>query len=137
MKTIDQTYYCQLPGQMSGTWQLQCHLCIFQSRSEVQTVTSTDTVMITDMGFEMGWFIPYLIETLVNQIVSEFDLNPEKLVWIEHYSSDYRELNATDFSQVTFDWQNGKATNPQWTAITHRAVQELINEDSPLIPVQR
>jgi len=93
--------------------------------------------MITDMGFEMGWFIPYLIETLVNQIVSEFDLNPEKLVWIEHYSSDYRELNATDFSQVTFDWQNGKATNPQWTAITHRAVQELINEDSPLIPVQR
>lgn len=85
--------------------------------------------MITDMGFELGWFNPFIIEKLVDQIVQEFHLDPAKLFWIEHYSSDYRELNAADFSQVTVEWRNGKAVNPKWTSITPEAVQTLISED--------
>lgn len=123
MKIIDQTYHCQLPGQVFGVWQLQCHLRIFQPHSEVQTV------MVTDMGSEMGWFIPYLIEKLVDQIVREFHLDSTKLIWIEHYTPTFRKPSCADFSQVTFDWHNGKATNPQWTAIAPQTAQALISEN--------
>jgi hypothetical protein len=123
MKTIDQSYSCQTLGQISGIWQLNCHLRIFQSRSNVHTV------MITDMGFEIGWFNPFIIEKLVDQIVQAFYLDPTKLVWLEHYASDYRELSAADFSQVVFEWRNGKATNPQWFSITPEVAQALTSED--------
>lgn len=118
-----------MPSQVFGTWQLQCYLRIFQARTKV------NTVVISDMGFELGWFNPSVIERLVNQIVQEFNLDPSKLVWLEHYSSDYRELSVADFSQVAFEWQNGKATNPQWISIEPSVAQALIAESSQLLPV--
>lgn len=127
MKTVDQTYHCQLPGQVFGVWQLQCHLRIFQPHSEVQTV------MVTDMGFEMGWFIPYLVEKLIEQIVREFHLDPAKLIWIEHYTPTFRKPSCADFSQVTFDWANGQATNPQWKEIDPETAKALISEDLVLV----
>lgn len=127
MKIVDQIYHCQMPGQVFGVWQLQCHLRIFQPHSEVQTV------LVTDMGFEMGWFIPYLIEKLIDQIVREFDLDPAKLIWIEHYTPAFRKPSHVDFSQVTFDWHNGQATNPQWNAIAPEAAKALISEDLLLV----
>jgi hypothetical protein len=36
MKIVDQIYHCQMPGQVFGVWQLQCHLRIFQPHSEGQ-----------------------------------------------------------------------------------------------------
>ena len=123
MKIVDQFYTCQMPGQVSGVWQLQCHLRIFRSRTNVHTV------MITDMGFEIGWFNPFVVEKLVDQIVQAFYLNPAKLVWLEHYASDYRDLSVADFSQVAFEWKNGKATNPQWLSIAPEVAQSLINEE--------
>ena len=130
MKIVDQFYTCQMPGQESGTWQLQCHLRIFQARTHVHTV------MITEMGFEIGWFNPFVIEKLVDQIVQTFHLDPTKLVWLEHYASDYREVSNADFSQVVFDWQNGKATNPQWLSIAPETAQALISKDFQLLPTQ-
>ena len=130
MKTIDQFYTCQMSGEVSGTWQLQCRLRIFQAR------TNVNTVLITDTGFEIGWFNPFVVEKLVDQIVQEFHLNPAKLVWLEHYGSDDRELGAAGFSQVVFEWQNGKAMKPQWLSIAPDVAQALIGEDLRLLPPQ-
>jgi hypothetical protein len=129
MKTIDRIYHCQVPSQAFGVWQLQCRLRIFQPYTKVQAV------MIAEMGFEIGWFNPFLIEKLVDQVVQEFDLDPAKLVWIEQYSSDDRVFNGADFNQVMFEWQNGRATNPQWSAIAPNAVQALIGKNSQPLPV--
>jgi len=129
MKIVDQIYHCQLPGQVFGIWYLQCHLRIFQPHSEVQTV------MVTDMGFEMGWFIPYLVEKLVDQIVAEFRLDPARLIWIEHYTPTFRKPSCADFSQVTFVWHNGQATNPQWQEITPEVAQALTNNPFQLLKI--
>ena len=124
MKIVDQIYRCQLPGQVSGVWQLQCHLRIFQPYHGVQTV------MVTDMAFEMGWFIPALVEKLIEQVVNEFHLDPAKLIWIEHYSPELREITSSHVSQVTFDWHNGQATNLQWTEIAPETIQAFMSEAS-------
>ena len=129
MKTIDQTYCCQMPGQVFGDWRLQCHLRIFQPHPQ----TEVQTVMITDMGFEMGWFIPYIVERLIDQVVSEFHLNPAKLVWVEHYTPDPSQPTWADFSQVAFEWQNGQAANPRWFPITPKIAQALFSKDLQLL----
>lgn len=123
MKIADQIYHCQMPGQVFGVWQLQCHLRIFQPHSEVQTV------MVTDMGLNMGWFIPYLVEQLIDQIVREFHLDLAKLIWIEHYTPAFKKPRCADFSEVTFDWHDGQATNPKWNAITPETAKALTSED--------
>lgn len=121
MKTIDQIYHCQIPGQETGVWNLQCHLRIFQSASGAQTV------VVTGMGFELGWFIPGVTERLIDQVVREFQLDPVRLVWIEHYDSDLelKESVCGDYSQVKFVWYQGKATCPRWTSIAPETVQTL------------
>lgn len=127
MPAIDQIYQCRMPGQDSGIWQVKCHLQIFQSGPHQQTV------MLTDMGFEFGWFIPYVTAELATQIVREFDLDPAKLLWIEHYTPRLRRLTSADFSQLTFDWHNKQATNPRWSAIAPQTLQALIKQE--LLPV--
>lgn len=126
MKIVDQYYTFKMPVQASNSWQLQCRLRIFQSHTNVHTV------MITDTGFEIGWFLPSVLEKLVDHIVKEFRLDPAQLIWLEHYTSGYRELSTADFSQVAFEWQNGKATNPQWLDIANEVAQALIGEDMQL-----
>jgi hypothetical protein len=129
MKPIDQLYSCKMPGQVFGDWQLQCRLRIFQPHPR----TGAQTVMITDMGFEMGWFIPYVVERLIDQVVNEFHLNPAKLIWVEHYTPEFRKPTWADFSQVAFEWQDGKATNPQWFSITPEVAQALFSRDLQLL----
>jgi hypothetical protein len=85
--------------------------------------------MISDMGFEVGWFNPCVIEKMVDRIVQVFQLNPAQLIWLEHYAADDRKLSAAAFSQVAFQWQNGKATNPQWLTIDPEVAYALISED--------
>jgi hypothetical protein len=125
MKTIDQIYHCQIPSQLSGFWQLQCHLRIFQpyKYKEVQIVT------LDSMGFEINWFIPYILEQLVERIVSEFHLDPAKLIWVESYAPHCDQPTYADCSQINFDWKNEKATNPQWTPLTLEVAQALMGEN--------
>lgn len=91
--------------------------------------------MISDMGFEIGWFNPSIIETLVEQVVHDFHLDPTKLIWIEHYSPDFREPSGAEFSHVTFEWQDSKATNPQWTSIALERIQALVSKNPQLVSV--
>lgn len=120
MKIVDQTYSWQMLGQKSSLWQMKCHFSIFQSHTDVHTV------VVTDMGFELSWFNPCITETLVDHITQRFDLTPANLIWLEQYNSDYRALTGTDFSQVVFEWRNGKAKAPQWLTIDPKVAQALI-----------
>lgn len=119
MKVIDQPYRCKIPGQVFGVWQLECRLQIYFPHPEQQTV------VISDMALATGSFIPYRVEHLANLIVEEFGLNPELVVWIEHYTSEFPKPSCTDFSKVIFDWVDGKATNPLWVPIFADVAQSL------------
>ncbi|MCU0527176.1 MAG: hypothetical protein MUF72_20395 [Elainella sp. Prado103] len=123
MKIIDQVYHCQLPGQVFGVWRLQGHLRIFQPHPEVQTV------IITDMGFKLGWSIPYVVDKLIDKIVSEFQLDPASVIWIEHYTTEFKQFTHPEFRQVTFEWHQGHATHLQWRTISPLTAQSLVSED--------
>lgn len=77
----------------------------------------------------MGWFIPSLVEHLIDRVVEEFHLNPAKVVWIEYYTANIQESTQAKFSQVIVDWYSGKARNPQWIAIAPETIKSFLVEE--------
>jgi len=67
---------------------------------------------------------------LAMEICEKFDLNPEKLVFIEHTpdKNTKLEFNRETFFQVSFTLENGKFVNPDWNQLTKEEVDKLINE---------
>ncbi|KGF72208.1 hypothetical protein DO97_11195 [Neosynechococcus sphagnicola sy1] len=122
MRIVDQLYQCNVPGQDGYVWQLHCHLRIFQQHP------GHKIVMVSDRGCETGWFIPYKLEQLATRIVQDFQLNPDRLTWIEHDPNDGSRQDCIEFSQVVFQWQDGKATDPQWRAIDDQLAALIIGE---------
>lgn len=119
MKIVDQPYQCTVSGGNFGTWQLQCYLQIFDSTPGQQIV------VVSDIGCKTGWFFSYKIEQLANQIVQKFQLERDRLVWIEHCPADIRRPKCSGFSQVSFQWQGGKAINPQWQTLDKKLTATL------------
>jgi hypothetical protein len=124
MKSIDQLYCCHVPGQEFGIWKIRCRVRIFYPHPEVQTV------IVTDMGFKSGWFVPCKVEALATLIVEEFGLNPDLVIWIEHYSRQFKQPSCPDFSEVTFDWSTGKAANPEWQVIDKEIARALVGGEA-------
>jgi hypothetical protein len=124
VKLVDQIYNCHLPGHAFETWNIQCHLQIFQTHPDIQTV------IISDMPFELGWFIPFVVERLIEQIVNKFNLNPRRLVWIENYRPSFTHDMGTDFSQIIFEWEQDQAKNLKWVHISWDSLQQLIQDQS-------
>ena len=124
MKFINFPYLCTMNDCDLGNWNLECHLSIYQTQPEQQII------LLKNLAIEIAYFKPFVIEILVTKIVQEFALNPENIIWIQACSSNYQELNSKAFSQVSFHWRNGQATNPQWLAIAPDFIQELVNQDS-------
>jgi hypothetical protein len=133
MKIIDQNYRFHLQSSLAADWFLDCHLQIFHCSNQSQTVLAKYIVLVTGMGFEMGWFIPNLLESLVNEVVHQFKLDPQNLVWVEYYPLDdpkyHQDLNSTGFSLVKFNWEVGKLRDPHWMPITCQTLQSLIGQD--------
>lgn len=122
MPPIAQLYYCHLPGQVFGWWFLQCRLRIYQPHPALQIV------VISDMSLASGRFIPYQAEALAHLIVSEFHLNPQRVIWLEHYSPGFARPTCPDCSLVSFEWQGLQPSQPQRVALNASQILALVGE---------
>jgi hypothetical protein len=122
MPLIDQLYHCHLPGQIFGWWLLQCRLRIYRPHPGLQVV------VISDMGLAAGQFIPYQVEHLASLIVQEFHLNPQQVIWLEHYSPGFAKPTCADCSLISFKWQELQAKQPQRVALNPAQIVALVGE---------
>ena len=119
MQVFEQFYECPVTGHESAIWQLKCHLRIIHHQFGQQFA------IVSVQNCEIGWFIPFQLEQLATHIVRTFQLDPDRLTWIErdpHYAS--RPI-STEYSEVSFTWYQGVATNPQWKAITNESIESI------------
>jgi hypothetical protein len=122
MKVFEQFYECPVTVQESAIWQLKCHLRIIDREFGQQIA------IVSVQNCEIGWFVPSQLEQLATHIVRMFQLDPDRLTWIErdpHYAS--RPIN-TEYSEVSFDWHQGIATNPKWKAIANKSVESISHD---------
>lgn len=122
MKKIDQVYSCKLPGQVFGVWNFRGQLRIYEPHPEQQTI------LISNFLLENGWFVPFQVECLATLIVKEFHLNPEIVVFVEHYSKKHKKNPSGEFRLISFNWQGERATYSTEVSIACDQVSTLIGE---------
>lgn len=121
MKQFDLLYQCHVTGQESTIWQLQCHLRIFE-------LFRQHVVIVSPQNCEIGWFFPAQIEKLATQIVRDFELDPDRLTWVEQ-DLNYRDRQiATEYSVIQFQWHQGVATKPEWRVIADNFMESSVSE---------
>jgi hypothetical protein len=75
-----------------------------------------------------GTSITNFCAQLASRLCSEFDLDPARLVFIEHCpeSGSHLEIYQQTFDRVDFDCTNGRLSNPDWTRLSRAEVESLV-----------
>jgi hypothetical protein len=95
-----------------------------------------------DAAVVVGWYLYYqCCEIIASLVVRRFGLDPQRCVFIEHYprellvhSHSPLERREGRHKYVTFTWDGGIASSPQWkpfTKIELQALQLMLEESAP------
>lgn len=122
MKIIDTIYRCKVSGQLLGAWELQCHLYVYQSHPEQQTI------IVSNLRSETGHFVSFAMERLIEHIIIEFKLDPTTAVWLEHFMDYYNRPRTVVFSHITFKWTKKRISKLKRKPIDYDYAEALVGE---------
>lgn len=80
-----------------------------------------------------GVSVTNAVEIVASEVVRRYNLNPGYCTFIEHYSSKLSWRSDESFAFVSFNWNNGKASSPDWRHTTRQLVEELIGREVPVV----
>jgi len=85
-------------------------------------------VMVTEIEDNEGTSITNMAERLATQIIREFNIRPEKLIWIEHYPERGSKYDPflESFDLVSFEWTGKEYCRPSWKGITKEVALGLL-----------
>lgn len=82
--------------------------------------TGDSVVIATELPDNPGMRLTNAAEEVAGAVCQDFGLDPERLVWIEHYperlaGDNYgHQSEPATFDAVTFTWDGQQFSNPQW-----------------------
>lgn len=116
------------PDRWSGRMS-SCHLRVYQLANKVAVVVATE------LASNMGPSITNSAEALATAVVSEYDLDPEKTHFIEHYDHDSGDVDShaepkknQTYDLVIFRWEAGRACCASWKPTSPDIIEHLIGE---------
>lgn len=112
------------------------HGCVSTCDLEIHS----NLVICSERGDNEGTSITNMAEHLATAISKQFDINPERLIWIEHYRAEPTIERDETYNLVFFNLtgggilaQDAKAfefSNPRWVSIEKVIVEALIDTHS-------
>ena len=98
-------------------------------RIRIYKTSNNDIVIATELKDNPGTPITNYAEQLATRIKYDYDIDPERLIWIEHYparvySGDKIEKESYDI--VKFEWDGEKYSKPEWKHSSKEEVETLI-----------
>ena len=81
-------------------------------------------VMATELG--KGVCVTHSAEVIASEIVRIHWINPDRLIYIEHYPSHQILTHGESYALVTFTWSGQKATAPKWQPLASDESKELL-----------
>jgi hypothetical protein len=84
-------------------------------------------VVATEIDGNPGMSVTNAAEDIATQLVTDYGLDIERLVWIEHYCYPDEDHK---FDLVRFTWEDGKASDPQWRCITFEEAERLTGDET-------
>lgn len=113
----------------------RCLLQIWQGRE------GSTLILVTQRSLSDGASITNAAEIIASLVVQRFGLDPQRCVFIEHYprellvhSHSPLERREGRHKYVTFTWDGGIASSPQWkpwTKIELQALQLMVEGSAP------
>jgi hypothetical protein len=118
-KYIDQIY------NFKGAWDVPsfCGLKIIAKNEKT-------IVIITELyDSNPGSSVTSWIDKLATELIRKFEIDPEKLILIEHNPDRKSSLEffKETFDKVNLDWDGTKFMNPVWERISKEQVFNLLN----------
>ncbi|BAZ18835.1 hypothetical protein NIES4071_107200 (plasmid) [Calothrix sp. NIES-4071] len=83
-------------GDGFGKWDSKCQLSIYDTKNNT-------IVVVSDLGYGSGTSITNCAAQLCTLVVKDYNLNPEKLIWIEHYPKSSSRSFPESYDLVNFD----------------------------------
>ena len=72
-------------------------------------------VLVSEIQNNPGMSVTNAVVSLANQVIRDFELDPNKLVWLERYDARiYREEADQNYTLVRFTYEDGWLTDPRW-----------------------
>lgn len=97
-------------------------------RSACRLLINGNCVLVSDLN--QGVSVTNGAATIATAVVREYGLDPEQLVFIEHYPADLAKSNDPFLrercARVTFAWSNGVASRPQWSHVDKDMAENLL-----------
>ena len=118
-KYIDQIYH------FKGAWDVPsfCGLKIID-KSDKTIIVVTELYDTNPGSSVTSW-----IDKLATELIRRFEIEPEKLILIEHNPDRKSSLEffKETFDIVSFEWDGEKLINPSWKRITKAEVDNLLS----------
>ena len=103
--------------------------CPAKCKIEVYRGQHSALVIATELPDNPGTSVCNAFEDLILQVSQAYNLDPARLLWIEHWE-DWDESRGApydreedEWSRVKFDWDGEKATNPRWLYVSQSFVE--------------
>ena len=117
-KYIDQIYH------FKGAWDVPSFCGLKIKAKKDKTI-----VVLTELyDSNTGSSVTSWIDKLATELTKTFEIDPEKLILIEHNPDRKSSLEffKETFNLVSFEWDGEKFINPSWKRITKTEVDNLI-----------
>jgi hypothetical protein len=95
--------------------------------TECEILINQNILVASDRG--IGVSVTNACETIATEAVRRFGLDPERLVFIEHYpadGADSRHGQPERCASVTFLWHDQRAHRPRWRHLTVAQAEVLL-----------
>ena len=98
--------------------------------------TGESVVVATELIDNLGTSITNMAERLATRVCRDFNIDPERLLWIENYADlvdGPAERTPQSFDLVTFEWHGGTFSNPRWRHMSYAEVRFLTGGALPTL----
>lgn len=96
-----------------------------------EIVRNGNVIMATELEKNMGMSVTNTCEEIAQECCEKYGIEPEKLIFIEHYTPASYEGSRESYSRVNFrkvekESKNKVFGNPSWQHETEESVKQLL-----------
>lgn len=97
-------------------------------RLKIFRTPEKDVVIATELRDDPEKSTSNTADKLATQVIDKFEINPERLLWIEHYPTLILDSSVKKerFDTVKLQWNGKKFSNPEWKNIQKEDVETMI-----------
>lgn len=90
----------------------------------------TTVVVVSELADNRGVSVTNAIEEIATRACAARRIDPERTIWVEHLPTRMvgDEAKEETFDLVTFSWNRGQASKPDWNAIGRTGAEALIGK---------